>query len=86
MEPGLPQFAGDGSILSMPFQALATFNDGSQRDITREGIWISSDVTAGTVDASGVVTFKSKATFDVLFLYGLSYNRMSMNLPLPSPH
>ena len=78
MAPGLPEFGKDGTITGIHFQATAKYDDGSEHDITREGLWVSGDITAASVDSSGLVTFKSNASCEVLFLYGLSYNRFTI--------
>ena len=79
MTPGLPQIGNDGKITGIQYQAIAKYDDGSERDITREGIWISSDITAATIDSSGLLTYKSERSCDVVFLYGLSYNRFTLH-------
>lgn len=78
MYPGLPKIGDNGTITGIQFQAIAKYDDGSQKDVTAQGVWLSMDVSAATVDATGMVTYKSAADCTLLFLYGLSYNRFTL--------
>lgn len=82
MYPGLPLLDGHGNVVGIHFQALASYDDHSEQDVTGNGVWTSSDPASCTVDSSGAVIYKSMTNCRISFLYGLSYNTFKIDAPV----
>lgn len=76
--PGLPKVGDNGTTAGIQLQAIAKYDDGSTKNVTSNGAWMSMDVTAAVVDATGMVMYKSTAECEIVFVYGLSYNSMRL--------
>jgi hypothetical protein len=59
---------------STQYMARAAFSDGSQRDVTSEAQWTSTDATVLSVSASGSVSARSNGTAQVRAAFGLLSN------------
>jgi hypothetical protein len=70
--PNLANVSLSLPLPGQPFQAIAHYDDGSIKDVTNNGIWVTTEETVSLVDASGKVTYQTVQS--VSFYYGLNYN------------
>ncbi len=57
---------------SVQFAAIATYSDGSTKDVTSTTTWGTSDATIATVNATGLVTGVGDGTATITATYGTS--------------
>ncbi len=70
---GLPSIGGNGiTVAGLQFQAIAFYDDGSKRDVTHDGIWVSNNVTVSVTDSSG--NSVPATVVAVEFYYGLNFD------------
>lgn len=57
---------------SVQFTAIATYSDGSTKDVTSTTVWATSDSTIATVTAQGLVTGVGDGAVMITATYGTS--------------
>ncbi len=69
------------SIETMQFNATATYDDASTRDITPHVTWSSSNISIATVNTSGLLTPRGPGgDFNVTTGYGGFYHKMPLKI------